>query len=86
MKVYAFIGESGQTIIPDNIKYQPQENEILMQSERPDGNYVAKADGTWEEYTPVVVPSNEERITTLEAENESINDMILGLVEVIDNM
>ena len=86
MRVYAFIGNSGQTIVPDNFNYHTQENEVLMASERPEGNYIASADGTWEEYTPVTVPTNEERIATLEAENESMNDMILGLVEVIDNM
>ena len=86
MRVYAFIGDSIQTIVPDNFNYQPQENEILMRSERPEGNYVAKSDGTWKEYTPVVVPSNEERITTLEAENESMNDLLLGVIDIIDAM
>lgn len=86
MKVYAFIGDGGQTVVPDNFNYQPTGNEVLMVSERPDGNYIAKADGTWEKYTPSVEPTLDERVQTLEAENESMNDMILGLVEVIDAM
>ena len=48
MRIYAVVGTSQQTIIANSVKYTPQENEILMQSERPDGDYVAKADGTWE--------------------------------------
>lgn len=48
MKIYAIVGTSQQTIVADNVRYTPQENEVLMQSERPDGDYIAKADGTWE--------------------------------------
>lgn len=48
MKIYAVVGTSQQTIIADNVQYNPQENEVLMQSERPEGDYIAKADGTWE--------------------------------------
>ena len=49
MKIYAVIGSSQQTVIADNVQYSPQENEVLMQSERPtDGDYVATVDGTWE--------------------------------------
>lgn len=48
MKIYAVIGTNQQTIIADNVQYNPQENEVLMQTERPaDGDYIAKADGTW---------------------------------------
>ena len=49
MRIYAVVGTSQQTIIADNVQYNPQENEVLMQTERPDeGAYIAKADGTWE--------------------------------------
>lgn len=48
MKIYAVVGTSKQTIVADNVHYNPAEGEILMQSERPDGDYIAKADGTWE--------------------------------------
>ena len=48
MRIYAVVGTAQQTIIADNVQYNPAEGEMLMQSERPDGNYIAKADGTWE--------------------------------------
>lgn len=48
MKIYAVIGTNRQTVVSDGVRYTPVEGEILMQSERPDGNYIAKADGTWE--------------------------------------
>lgn len=48
MKIYAVIGESQQTIIADNVQYNPQENEVLMESERPaEGDYIATASGVW---------------------------------------
>lgn len=47
MKVYAVVGTSQQTIIADNVRYNPAEGEVLMETERPDGDYIAKADGTW---------------------------------------
>lgn len=48
MKIYAVVGTSRQTIIADNVKYNPRENEVLMQSERPaDGDYIATASGVW---------------------------------------
>ena len=48
MKIYAIVGTNRQTIIADNVRYNPAEGEIIMQSERPEGDYIAKADGTWE--------------------------------------
>lgn len=48
MRIYAVVGTSQQTIIADGVQYNPQENEVLMQKERPEGDYIAKADGTWE--------------------------------------
>ena len=51
MKIYAIVGTAQQTIIADTVRYNPAENEVLMQTERPvDGDYIAKADGTWEIY------------------------------------
>lgn len=47
MRVYAIVNTAQQTIIADNVQYNPQENEVLMQTERPDGDYIAKEDGTW---------------------------------------
>lgn len=48
MKIYAIVGTAQQTITADSVQYNPAEGEILMQSERPDVDYIAKADGTWE--------------------------------------
>lgn len=48
MKIYAIPGTSQQTIIADNVQYAPARGEIEMRSERPDGDYIAKSDGTWE--------------------------------------
>lgn len=47
MKIYAVIGESHQTVIADNVQYSPQENEVLMETERPEGDYIASASGVW---------------------------------------
>jgi len=47
MKIYAVVGTSQQTIIADNVRYNPAEGEVLMQTERPDGDYVATASGVW---------------------------------------
>lgn len=47
-KIYAIIGTSQQTIIADTVSYQPQANEVLMKSERPnEGEYVANETGEW---------------------------------------
>jgi len=47
-KIYAVVGTAQQTIVADAVQYNPQENEVLMQTERPEGDYIAKSDGTWE--------------------------------------
>jgi len=48
MKIYAVVGTSQQTIIADSVQYNPQENEVLMNEERPaDGDYIATAGGEW---------------------------------------
>lgn len=48
MKIYAIVGTAQQTIVADNVQYNPQENEVLMKTERPaDGDYIATQDGEW---------------------------------------
>jgi hypothetical protein len=49
-KVYAIIGTSSMTVVADSVRYNPQTNEVLMQSERPsEGDWVANEDGEWVE-------------------------------------
>jgi hypothetical protein len=49
-KIYAVIGTNSMTIVADTVKYNPQTNEVLMQSERPaEGDWVANEDGMWVE-------------------------------------
>jgi predicted oxidoreductase (fatty acid repression mutant protein) len=49
-KIYAVIGTNLMTIVADTVKYNPQTNEVLMQSERPsEGDWVANEDGQWVE-------------------------------------
>jgi hypothetical protein len=49
-KIYAVIGTNSMTIVADSVKYNPQTNEVLMQSERPaEGDWVANEDGQWVE-------------------------------------
>ena len=47
MKIYAVIGTAQQIVIADNVQYNPQENEVLMETERPEGDYIATAGGEW---------------------------------------
>ena len=47
MKIYAIVGTAQQTIIADSVQYNPQENEVLMETERPEGDYIATASGVW---------------------------------------
>ena len=47
MKIYAIIDTSQQTIIADGVQYTPQENEVFMNEERPEGDYIATKDGEW---------------------------------------
>lgn len=51
------------------------------------GEYYEAVENKKVEPLPIdTTPTLEERMQTLEAENESMNDMILGLVEVIDSL
>ena len=47
MKIYAILGTSQQTIIADGVRYNPQAGEVLMQTERPEGDYIATENGVW---------------------------------------
>lgn len=49
-KIYAIIGTKSMTVVADSVRYNPQTNEVLMQSERPsEGDWVANEDGEWVE-------------------------------------
>ncbi len=49
-KIYAVIGTNSMTVVADSVRYNPQTNEVLMQSERPsEGDYVADENGKWVE-------------------------------------
>jgi hypothetical protein len=49
-KIYAVIGTNIATIVADTVKYNPQTNEVLMQSDRPaEGDWVANEQGEWVE-------------------------------------
>ena len=48
-KIYAVIGTSSMTVVADSVKYTPATGEVLMQGERPEGDYVANEDGEWVE-------------------------------------
>jgi hypothetical protein len=50
-KIYAVIGTSQQTIVSDKVSYSPAPNEVLMKSERPEGDYIANDNGEWVEDT-----------------------------------
>lgn len=64
-KIYAVIGTNSMTVVADSVRYNPQTNEVLMQSERPsDGDYVASADGTWKKDEP----TTEEKLAALDAQ------------------
>ena len=90
MKIYAIVGTAQQTIVADNVQYNPTESEILMQTERPtDGEYVAKADGTWG--TPE--PTKEGQLAQLDSEYQSqkselisqyTDDMLHGDTDAMD--
>ena len=67
-KVYAKVGDSFQQIggeCPDGF--------IVMQSERPDAEYVAKEDGTW--IKPTII-----------ADTETVDPLVLDMAETIAAM
>jgi hypothetical protein len=49
-KIYAVIGTNSMTVVADSVRYNPQTNEVLMQSERPsECDWVANESGEWVE-------------------------------------
>ena len=91
MKIYAVIGTNRQTVVSDGVRYTPIEGEILMKSERPtEGEYVAKADGTWG--TPE--PTKEEKLAQLDSDYQTqkqelisqyTDDMLHGDTEAMES-
>ena len=70
-KIYAVIGTNSMTVVADSVRYNPQTNEVLMQSERPsDGDYVASEDGTWKKDEP----TTEEKLAALDAQYNKDKD------------
>ena len=62
-KIYAVIGTNQQTIIADTVSYQPQANEVLMKSGRPnEGEYIANENGEW----VVPEPTMKEKLEALD--------------------
>ena len=47
MRIYGKIGTSQQIVVSDGVNYNPQSDEVLMQSERPKGDYIAAENGEW---------------------------------------
>lgn len=73
-KIYAIIGTNSMTVVADSVHYNPQTNEVLMQSERPsDGDYVASEDGTWKKDEP----TTEEKLAALDAQYNANKDNLL---------
>jgi hypothetical protein len=49
-RIYAVIGTNSMTVVADSVRYNPQTNEVLMQSERPsEGDWIANEEGEWVE-------------------------------------
>lgn len=74
-KIYAVIGTNSMTVVADSVRYNPQTNEVLMQSERPsDGDYVASEDGTWKKDEP----TTEEKLAALDAQYNADKSNLLN--------
>lgn len=67
MKIYGVVGTSQQTIVSNNIKYSTSQNEILMKSERPTAEHIAKSDGTW----GLPQPTKERQLQQLESDYQT---------------
>lgn len=78
MAIYAELGSDKQVIVCDGVKYTPQENEILMNSERPgEGEWIAGENGEWvidKESTikELDVQYNQDKATLINAYTDSI--------------
>ena len=79
MKIYAVPGTSMQTVVDDKVNYTPAPNEVRMQYERPEGDVVAKADGTW-------VQNFQGQIDELDQQYEADKKELLGYYNEADAM
>ena len=46
-KIYSIIGTNSMTVVADSINYNPQQDEILMEEERPSISYISNENGEW---------------------------------------
>ena len=84
-KIYAVIGTSQQTIIADTVSYQPQVNEVLMKSERPnEGEYVANAEGEWVKPEPSIDEQLAELDSNYNTQKASISEQYTSAMMVDD--
>ncbi len=51
-----------------------------------DGQYIIAANPEVEPVPIDTAPTLEERVQTLEADNESMNDLLLGVIDIIDSL
>lgn len=72
-KIYAIIGTNSMTVVADSVRYNPRTNEVLMQGERPEGDYVANEDGTWKKNEP----TTEEKLAALDAQYQHDKDSLM---------
>lgn len=63
-KIYAIIGSNSMTVVADEVKYNPATNEVLMKSERPEGDFIANEEGDWVK----PVPSIDEQLDVLDTQ------------------
>lgn len=71
-KIYAVIGTDLMTVVADSVRYNPQTNEVLMQSERPaEGDWVANGDGEW-------VEDKQKKLDELDAQYQKDKREIMG--------
>ncbi len=54
--------------------------------EQKDGQYVIVENAPAEPMPINITPTLEERVQTLEADNESMNDLLLGVIDIIDSL
>lgn len=61
-KIYAIIGSNSMTVVAAEVRYTPATGEVLMKSERPEGDYVANENGEWVKPEP----TTEEKLEALD--------------------
>jgi hypothetical protein len=70
-KIYAVIGTNSMTVVADSVRYNPQPNEVLMQSERPsEGDWVANESGEW-------VEDKQKKLDALDAQYQHDKDQLM---------